>query len=163
MSLYEIIIRKRDFREYTDDPISGESLHRLLTAARMAVSAKNSQPVRYVVVSEQAQKEALAQCGGWTTPLPKAKCVIVLMLKKGANPLDAGRAAQNLMLAAWSEGIASCPVSVYPDEEVRKVLGHPDDFSPAISIALGYPKPGVPMSRGRKRLPLEELVHHERW
>jgi nitroreductase len=161
--IYKSIISKRDTREYTDDPISDEIMHRILTAGRMAGSAKNEQPVRYIVVREQAQKQALAECGQWTTPLAPAQAVIVVLLSQGSNPFDGGRAAQNLMAAAWAHGIASCPVSVYPEEEVRKVLGHPSSHTASIALAMAYPRKDKPNpSRGR-RIPLDELVHWEKW
>jgi nitroreductase len=160
---YRTIVGKRDTRAYRPDPIPGEVLHRLLTAARMAGSAKNGQPVRYVAIASAAQRNALAAHGGWTTPLRNAPLVVVVLLERGKNVFDAGRAAQNLMLAAWAEGIASCPVSVYPDEAVRGVLGHPEDLQAVIAIALGYPQPGTPMGRGQRRLSLDSLVHFERY
>lgn len=161
--IYKSIISKRDTRQYTDEPISDEVMHRILTAGRMAGSAKNEQPVRYVVIREQAQKEALATCGQWTTPLPEAEVVVVVMLSEGSNPFDAGRAAQNLMAAAWAHGIASCPVSVYPEEEVRKVLGHPSDYQACIALAFAYPRKDLPNPSRGKRIQLDELVHRETW
>lgn len=161
--IYRSIISKRDTRAYSDAPIPEEILRRILTAGRMTGSAKNGQPVRYVVITDRTQKEALAKCGEWTTPLPPAQVVVVVLLAEGGNPFDGGRAAQNLMLAAWAHGVTSCPVSVYPEEDVRGVLGYPPDYRACIAVALAYPEAGVVHpSRGR-RISLDELVHRERW
>ena len=162
-AVYKTIISKRDTRAYTDRSVSADVQHRILTAGRMAGSAKNEQPLRYIVIEEQKQKDALAACGEWTTPVRDAALVVVLLLESAKNPFDTGRAAQNIMLAAWAEGLTSCPVSVYPDTKVRKVLGYPDNFSAAIALAIGYPKEGSPMSQGSVRLSLGELVHRETW
>jgi nitroreductase len=162
-ALYETIISKRDTRAYADEPVSAEVQHRILTAGRMAGSAKNEQPLRYVVIEEQKQKDALATCGEWTTPLRDAALVIVLLLEAAKNPLDSGRAAQNMMLAAWAHGLATCPISVYPEAKVRKVLGYPDNYTAAIALAIGHPKEGSPMSQGSVRISLDELVHRETW
>ena len=161
--IYKSIISKRDTREYTDAPITDETLHRILTAGRMAGSAKNEQPTRYVVIRDQAQKEALATCGEWTTPLPQAQVVVVVLLAQGSNPFDGGRAAQNLMAAAWAHGVASCPVSVYPDEDVRKVLGYPSNYGACIALAFAYPRTDLPNPSWGTRIPLGELVHREKW
>lgn len=162
-ALYKTIISKRDTRVYSDASVSAEVQHRILTAGRMAGSAKNEQPLRYVVIEEQKQKDALATCGEWTTPLRDAALVVVLLLEVAKNPFDAGRAAQNMMLAAWAHGLATCPISVYPDTKVRKVLGYPDNYSAAIALAIGYPREGSPMSQGSQRILLDELVHRETW
>jgi nitroreductase len=162
-ALYKTIISKRDTRAYAKESVAAEVQHRILTAGRMAGSAKNEQPLRYIVIEDQKQKDALATCGEWTTPLRDAALVIVLLLETAKNPFDAGRAAQNMMLAAWAHGLATCPISVYPDTKVRKVLGYPNNFSAAIALAIGHPKEGSPMSQGSVRISLDELVHREEW
>jgi nitroreductase len=162
-ALYKTIISKRDTRAYSGEPVNAEIQHRILTAGRMAGSAKNEQPLRYIVIESQDQKDALANCGEWATPLRDAALVIVLLLEAAKNPFDTGRAAQNMMLAAWAHGLASCPVSVYPDKKVRNVLGHPENYAATIALAIGHPKEGSPMSQGSTRISLDELVHRETW
>ncbi|MBK9343690.1 MAG: nitroreductase family protein [Dehalococcoidia bacterium] len=66
---YDTIVSKRDTRRFSDRPIPPDTLARLVQAARMAGSAKAAQPVRLVLVSDQAQKERLAACGN-ATPHP---------------------------------------------------------------------------------------------
>jgi nitroreductase len=161
--IYKSIISKRDSRQYADEPISDEILRRVLTAGRVVGSAKNSQPARFILIQEPAQKEALAKCGEWTTPLPDAQAVIVVMLPHGSNGFDGGRAAQNMMNAAWAHGITSCPVSVYPDNVVRRVLRHPSDYTASIAIAFSYPRTDIDRSSMGKKIPLDTLVHRETW
>jgi nitroreductase len=63
MDAYTCIRSKRDTRAYQSKPIAEETLHRILQAGRMAGSAKNLQPCRFVVVQEEAQKKELSACG----------------------------------------------------------------------------------------------------
>ena len=60
---YDTIVSKRDTRRFSGREIDEETLLRLVQAARMAGSAKAAEPVRLVLIREQAQKEALAACG----------------------------------------------------------------------------------------------------
>ena len=76
---------------------------------------------------------------------------------------DAGRAGQNIMLAAWNEGLASCPVRIHHEDCGREVLNLPKEYRIVMVIALGHPEPSVPMSLGRTRKPFEEYVHWEKW
>ncbi|HMO97136.1 MAG TPA: nitroreductase family protein, partial [Tepidiformaceae bacterium] len=124
---YRTIVTKRDTRTFDGRPIPDDILNRLVQAARMAGSAKAAEPVRLILVRDQAQKDALAQCGRFTPHIPTCAVAAVFVLvpefgEVGApftifrGPFDAGRAAQNLMLAAWAEGIASCPASMHDEE-----------------------------------------------
>ncbi len=163
MEAYEAIVGKRDTRDYEDRPIPDDAIRRLLQAARMAGSSKNEQPIRLVVVRDEAQKRALAGCGDFTTHLPSSPLVIVIVRTQGSRAFDAGRAAQNMMIAAHALGIASCPVGIQHDDRAREVLGTPADTVVAMAITFGYPRGGRAVGRGDRRLPLEDYVHWERW
>lgn len=91
---------KRDSREYDGRPVPEEALQRILQAGRMAGSSKNTQPWRFVVLREEASKRALAGCGQFAKHVPPAPLAIAIVLTPGGGPFDAGRAAQNMMLAA---------------------------------------------------------------
>ena len=164
MDAYEAIITKRDTREYDGRPVEADHLQRILQAGRMAGSSKNAQPIRLVVVRDQAQKDALARCGDFTAHLPSSPLVIVVVRQEGSRPFDAGRTAQNMIVAANALGIASCPVGIQHDDAARKVLDLPGDQIVAMAITFGYPKGGGrPRGRGDRRVGLDEFVSYERW
>ena len=163
MNAFQAIVTKRDTRHYTAEPIAEEVLTRVLQAGRMAGSSKNTQPVRMVVVQARAAREELAECGDFAGHVKNCAAAIAVVLAPGGSGFDAGRVAQNLMVAAWNEGLASCPTSMHRPECAAERLGLPEGHSVAIVIALGYPDLKHPMSGGRQRLPLDELVHWERW
>jgi nitroreductase len=175
MTPYEAILAKRDTRAFDGRPIPEDVLRRILQAGRMAGSAKALEPARFVVVREQVQKEAVAACGNFTPHLPTAAVIVVIVLEPemgvvGAplthfrGPFDAGRAAQNMMITAWAEGIASCPASLHNGEEAVRVLGLPEGYTVANTIAFGYPAAtGDTLRPARPRRPVDEYVHWERW
>jgi nitroreductase len=146
-----------------DTPIPEESLHRILQAGRMAGSSKNSQPWRFVVIEDAAKIREIAACGQYTEHLPFAPLVIAVVMPRGSGDFDAGRAAQNMMLAAWAEGITSCPTSMHDQDGARRVLGIPDDYRVTIVLPFACPPPSGIKSRGLPRLPLDELVHRSGW
>ncbi|HXH22628.1 MAG TPA: nitroreductase [Dehalococcoidia bacterium] len=163
MDTYKAIISKRDTRAYLDRPIPDEIVHRILNAGRMAGSSKNSQPCRFIVMRDRVGIERLAACGDFTAPMRSAPLVVAILLQEGWRPFDVGRAAQNMMLAAWNEGITSCPVGIQRVDEGRKAVGAPDEFEVHMVVCFGYPDPSTPLSRGQSRRRLDELVHWERW
>ena len=163
MSTYRTIVTKRDTRAYTDEVIADAQLEKILRAGRMAGSSKNQQPLRFVVIRDRAQAKRLADAGDYTDPVRNAPLSIAILLRADQRPFDAGRAAQNMMLAAWELGITSCPVAIHREQAAREVLGHPETYVVAMVIVFGHPQPDVPLGRGAPRLPLDELVYHERW
>ena len=100
MDVYKTIISKRDTRSYSDQPISDESLHRILQAGRMAGSAKNVQPCRFVVVRSAEKKRELAGCGQFAQHVPNAAVAVAVVhaerrarvrRRAGGAEHDAGR------------------------------------------------------------------------
>ena len=173
MDAYKAIITKRDTRAYTDQPIPDDLLERIIQAGRMAGSSKNTQPIRLVVVRDRDWLKEIAECGTFSQPLLQAQAGIAVCAAPDGSDFDAGRAAQNMMVAAWNEGIASCPTSVHNQPCIREKLKLPrgveDEatgrvgWRAVVILALGYPRPDVPMSMGRKRLAAEEYSHREVW
>ena len=173
MDAYKVVVTKRDTRTYTDQPIPDEVLQRILQAGRMAGSSKNTQPVRLVVIRDREWLKQIAECGKFSQPLLGAQAGIAVCCAPDGSDFDAGRAAQSMMVAAWNEGIASCPTSVHDQPCIIEKLGLPQDdvgeasgrkgWRVVVIIALGYPEPSVPMSMGRARVPVEDYVMWEKW
>ena len=173
MDAYKAIVTKRDTRAYTDKAIPDEVLGRILQAGRMAGSSKNTQPVRLVVIRDREWLKEVAECGKFSQPLLVAQVGIAVCCAPDGSDFDAGRATQNMMVAAWNEGVASCPTSVHDQPCIVEKLRLPQDevgessgrtgWRVVVIIALGYPEPSVPMSMGRARLDLGEFVRWERW
>ena len=164
MDAYRAVVDKRDQRVYLPKPIPEEALRRILQAGRMTGSSKNREPNRFLIVSEGESVRALGAIGEWGKWLAHAAVVIVIAQVE-RHEFDAGRCAQNMMVAAWAEGIGSCPAHL-PEAEVARLLGIPDGVFINRVIGFGYVDPAraaAPKSVARKRKPLEELVHRERW
>ncbi len=176
METWETIRTKRAVRDYDTRPVPDEVIQRVLQAGRLAGSARNIQLWRFILIREKATKKALSECGRYARHLAHAAFVIVLCTEGSARrwaSFDAGRAAQNMMLAAWDEGVGSCVVALHDETCARALLGVPSEYDIQVAIAFGYPIPSGegPIQRfirtkvlgvhGRK--PLEELVFHEHW
>jgi nitroreductase len=171
---YETLLTCRSIRHFIDTPIPDEALERILEAGRWTGSAKNVQPWQFGVVREKETLQRLADCGKYASHLKGAAAAIVIVTPAGAwADFDAGRVAQNMMLAAWTEGIGSCIASLHHEAQAREVLGIPEDLQARIAISLGYPLEGAPQTiegRPRKeiltsvgRQSLDKLVHWEKW
>lgn len=117
---YDAILTCRAVRHFTETPISDDDLQRILQAGRWAGSAKNVQPWHFVVVRNRARLNQLAECGRYASHLRGAALAVVLVTSPGRwVDFDAGRAAQNMMLAAWLLGIGSCIASLHDEDRAR--------------------------------------------
>jgi len=157
------IVSKRDSRSFTEQPVNEDTLQRVLQAGRMAGSAKNIQPCRFVVLTDHAHKEELAACGQFSAWIPQAPVNIAVVISESGRDFDAGRTAQNMMVAANALGLASCPVTMHDQDCAQKVLGLPDGHRVAIVLAVGHPVPGSTSGMGAQRVALDEMVYRERW
>ena len=164
MHAYRAIVDKRDQRAFLPRPLPDDVLRRILQAARMTGSAKNAEPNRLVVVRDRARVAALAGLSTYARWLASAAAVIVIVQTE-RHDYDAGRCAQNMMLAAWADGVGSCPAHP-PEAQVGALLGVPASLHVNRVLGFGYIDPdraAPPRSVARRRLPLEELTYWEGW
>jgi nitroreductase len=158
---YLAVASKRDERRYADVPIPAEVVERILDAGRLSGNSQNRQTWRFLVVADVERRERLA--GALYSP-PNVRGAALAIGITG-RPFDAGRCAQNMMLAAWNDGVASCPNGIRDAAAAAGALGL-EEGELAIVLSLGYPaRPRDPEQRTAEewssradRKPLSELV-----
>jgi nitroreductase len=162
--VYRTVISKRDRREYDSArPLPEDVIHRILQAGRMAGTSSNKQQLRFVAIRSAATREEMAKAGPGGAPIARAPFVVAIAVEKGPWLFDVGRAAQNMMVAAWAEGVLSCPIGIRDEDIVRNALGYPEEYEVVNCVAFGYPVADLPARESRPRLPMDEVVHNERW
>ncbi|MGH3034306.1 MAG: nitroreductase family protein [Gaiellaceae bacterium] len=161
------IVSRREVRHYDGRPVPDEIARRILEAGRLAGSAQNRQPWRFLVLENRELVERVAETVFEPGNLRGAALVVALVVRgKGPVQFDAGRAAQNMLLAAWDLGVGSCPNGMLDRERTAELLGLGEDERPAIILSFGYPaRPRDPSSRTvdewlakAPRKPLDEIV-----
>jgi nitroreductase len=173
MTTWDAVHDKRAVREFADRPLAPGHLDRILAAGRRAHSAKNRQRWGFVVVQDRANLQALGTVGPHAGHIAGAAAAIALVTpdpRAVDAPLsitwDLGGAAAQMMLVAWELGVGSCPATVYDHPLAQELLGYPAGMHCEFILSFGYPAdPTVLTSPNRPggRLPLDHLVHHERW
>jgi nitroreductase len=155
MDAYLAVVSKREVRAYDDRPVDGDAMRRILQAGRVAGSSKNRQARRFVVLRDLALVERAAACVyAPDNVLGAALVVVVVVGSKGPTAFDAGRAAQNMMLAASNDGIGSCPNGVADAAALQEIAGHDDGEQVATVLTFGYPA----TPRDPERLSAEEWI-----
>jgi nitroreductase len=145
---YLAIVSKREVRDYADRPLPEDVVRHILDAGYVAGSSQNRQNRRFVVL-DRTRAEA-AQCVYVPANVVTAALAVAIVIgAKGPTAFDAGRAAQNMMLAAWNDGVGSCPNGIDNAEELARLLGLEESERVAIILSFGYPtREADPARRG---------------
>lgn len=161
MDVYLAVASKRDERRYADRPIPDDVVRRILDAGRLAGSARNKQPWRFLLVDDPERRERLAEAV-YSPQNLRGAALVVGLAGKG---FDLGRCAQNMMLTAWNEGVVSCPNGIKDSAVAARALDL-EEGELGIVLSLGYPaRPRDPSSRSAEewsarasRKPLDDFV-----
>lgn len=168
------LLRVRQIREFTDEPVAPDLLDALADAARWSGSSTNSQPWRFVIVRSLETIRSIAAAGmPQTRSLQTATATIAIVLPedkgKGVSlAFDEGRAAERVLVAASFLDLGAAVAWVMPDVRplVASLLGLPEERFVRTMVAIGHPTAAArrPKSaKGAARLPREETVFYETW
>jgi len=166
MDTYVAIASRRDWRSYADRTVPEEVQRRILDAGRLAGSSQNRQPWTFVVVETTEVRDRLAETVYASANVRTAAFAVAIATPGGKYPFDVARAMKNMFLAAWNEGVASCPNGTPDPDAAARVLGLDEGLLPVNIPSFGYPKrPLDPEERSAEewsaeanRKPLEEIV-----
>src|SRR5438874_7866232 len=185
MDVFEAIRTTRAMRRLDPDrPVAEEDVRTVLEAAGKAPSGGNSQPVRWIVVTDSEQRRRLGEVyrrcasalleGEADSPITRSSwhlvehlgeaSVLIVACTQGANrrPASVFGAVQNLMLAARALGLGTTLTTSHLDDEaaVRQILELPDDVLTYCIIPVGYP---LGRWAEAQRKPVEEVAYRDRW
>lgn len=157
MALLELIRQRKSVREFLDKPVEREKIMMCLEAARLAPSASNSQPWRFIVVDDKKLKDKLCATAFSGIYRVNAFCktapVIVVVISEKSKFLariggmfrgtkyyliDIGIACEHFVLEAEDLGLGTCWIGWFNEKAVKSVLKIPQDKKIDILIALGY-------------------------
>lgn len=171
MTLDEIIQSRRSIRRYSPQPVEREKILACLEAARLAPSAENVQPWRFLVIDEpelknQVAKEAFSGVYA-TSRFATGAPVLVLMMARLdllANNLgrlvqgtqfyllDLGIAGEHFVLKAEEQGLGTCWIGWFNLRAVRKLLDIPKKYRLVAMLSVGYPASRPVKPRSRKEI-----------
>jgi nitroreductase len=167
MDAYLAVASKREVRDYAPRALPADVERRILDAGRVAGSSKNRQPWRFIVLRSP---EARAGAAGavWAPGNLRGAALAVAIATRGKGPLgfDAGRAAQNMMLAAWNDGVGSSPNGIRDPDALAAAVPLAEGEQVQIVLSFGYPaRPADPGRRSAEewieradRRPAAEVV-----
>ena len=163
MEVFDAVRTVLAVREYRDQPVPPEAVHRIVEAARLTASSQNGQPWHFIVVEDRETLRklgSLARSGRYVADA--AFAVVVAMERSRFAVSDGSRAIQSMVLTAWAEGVGSNWVGFQGPNEIKPVLGIPDDIDVLAIVPFGFPT--KVRNKGKKRRkPLGEVAHRGRF
>ena len=177
-SFMELVKHRQSTRKYQPDPVPREDLLKCIEAARLAPSASNSQPWKFIVVDDPELKDKIAKLTydkviKFNKFADRAPAIVVITLEKAKTitrvgraikkkewPLiDIGIAAENFCLQADEMGLGTCMIGWFYEKKVKELLNIPEERSIALMISVGYP-PEDYRIREKRRKSLEEITSY---
>lgn len=179
LQMLELILSRQSDRKYSDKAIEKEKLERIIEAGRMAPSANNEQPWKFIVVTDPellklvsaAASAKLLKMNMFVSQAPVLVVVVrekpdfssqvgAIIKNKDYSLIDIGIASENICLQAKAEGLGSCMIGWFNESNLRKILGIPRSKRVELIITLGY---SLSDQRGKKRKPAEETVSYNKY
>jgi nitroreductase len=177
--MLEHILSRQSDRKYSDKPVETDKLDRIIEAGRMAPSACNAQPWKFVVVTDTSLIKKLAQAAtekltGMNSFVSLAPVLIVIVREKpnlsskiggkiknkDYSHIDIGIASENMCLQAKAEGLGSCIIGWFDEKQVRNILGIPPSKRVELIITVGY---SLSEYREKKRKSKEVTVSYNKY
>ncbi len=169
MQFLELARQRYSVRAYKNEPVEEEKLDYVLNAMRLAPTAVNHQPFRFIILPTANKRETIIDIfhKEWIADAPLIICACGIPSKgwqrsDGVDftPIDVAIATDHLILAATEIGLGTCWVASFDTRKLRTLLGIPETAVPYIVTPLGYPNV-APEAKERK--PLSAIVRYNHW
>ena len=168
MEFYEVVRTRRSVRSYRPDLVPQEVLNRVLEAVRIAPSGSNRQPWKFIIVQDEVLKQKLVSVCNNQGFLAEAPLIVVacgrnIHYNRGGYMGDMSMLVDvtigftHLVLAARAEGLGTCWIGAFQNEEVKKLLNIPEEYDVVAVTPLGYPK-GEAFTEPGPRKSLDEIA-----
>lgn len=169
MNLLELCAERFSARKYTDEKVSEEDLNYILECVRLAPSAVNFQPWKFLVVESEEAKAKLQLCYNrdWFKTAP----LYILALKnnnvdwvrkydsKHHGDIDVAIAVEHLCLAATERGLGTCWVCAYNSNTMKEQFPLPEGWEAVAIVPVGHIAEDCPKGE-KNRKALDEIVEH---
>lgn len=163
MDVISAIKGRRSIRRFKEVPVPADKLNEVLEAGRVAPSAGNRQPWKFVVVTDEETRKKLVPLARNQEFVGQAGAVIVACAPDPSlkwHMVDVAIAVDHMTLAAHALGLGTCWIGAFEPDEVRQLLGIPEHVKVVALLPLGIPDmEGIP----RPRKPADEVFVFNRW
>ena len=169
MEILPEILKRKSIRNFKSTPVKKEVINRIVEAGTHAPSAKNRQQWRFIVVQKEdlrkkIQEAAFGQEYVGEAPVIIAACTtnIDYRMPNGqlSYPIDLSFAVSFMMLQAVHEGLGTCCITTFDEQEVKELFTVPFTMRVVMLLLVGYPETDTHVS---ERKPVKRVVSFDHW
>ena len=166
MDVLKVIYERKSVRKYLSKPVEEEKLNKILEAARLSPSAKNMQEWKFIIVKNKDIIKKLVPACKNQTFIADAPIVIVacgtntdytMTCGHKAYIIDVSIAFSYMILEAYNQGLGTCWLGAFYQDEVKKILNIPDNINVVAITPLGYPDPDEIFTKTQRKK-LEQII-----
>jgi nitroreductase len=168
MEVMPEIVQRRSVRSFTTQPVDKEQVERIIEAGRLAPSAKNRQEWRFVWIQKKETRQKMMEAAFGQDHVGQAAVIIAVCTTnidyrmpngQASYPIDLAFAASHMVLQAVHEGLGTCCITTFDEQEVREVLTVPFSMRVVLLILIGHAEE-TPEPTPRKSLKLVSARDH---
>ena len=180
MNFLYLARKRQSVRDYQDKPVEREKIERCLEAGRIAPSAVNSQPWRFIVVDDPDLKNKVARktfskiisFNRFSLQAPVLIAIVSespgiinkigkAIKKNQLNQIDIGIAVENICLQAVEEDLGTCILGWFDEKGVKELLNIPESKKVELIVTLGYPT--TDEIRPKKRKEIDKIRSYNKY
>ena len=180
MNFLDLVKRRQSVRKYLDKPVEKGKIDRCIEAARLAPSASNSQPWKFVVVDDKQLKNKVANATfgklvSFNAFVPNAPVIVIVIIDKpklmlqignvikntNYGLIDIGIVTEHFCLQAVEEGLGTCILGWFNEKKIKKILNIPKKNKIGLVLSLGYS--GHETIREKKRKNIKEISNYNNY
>ncbi len=148
MDVFEAINKRYSVRKYKNKDVEEEKIMKILESARLAPSAKNRQPWRFIVIRNKEIKKRLYEASKYQDFVKDAPIVIAAVATSTeyimscgipAHYVDLSIAVTHMMLTAVEEGLGTCWIGAFYQDKVKEILKIKEKEEVVALLTVGYP------------------------
>ena len=171
MDFFDVVRLRRSIRRYDSRQVEVDKLRLILESARLAPSARNRQPWRFIVITDDDVKRRVYEASRNQKFILEAPVVIAVVgcpadyvCTNGniAHMVDIGIAGEHIALSATALGLGSCWIAAFPQEKMKQALNIPENENAQVVaiFTIGYP---AEIAEQKSRKQLSEIVNENQW
>jgi nitroreductase len=169
MEILPEILQRRSVRSFTSKPVDKDQLERIMEAARLAPSAKNRQEWRFVVIQKKEVRQRIMEAAFSQEYVGQAPAIVAVCTTnidykmpngQASYPIDLAIASTHIVLQAVHEGLGTCCITTFDEQDVREILTVPFSMRVVMLILIGNAD-ATPEPTPRKTL--KQITGKDHW
>ena len=157
MEVFECVSTLSSVRMYDEREVGDDVIRKVIEAGRLAPSAHNDQPWEFILITDKAKLLEMSKYCISGSFISQVSFAVVVLTDPNSKwqQIDTTRAAQNMILTAWSLDLGSCWIGRLDEKGIKNYLSIPDRWDILTVLPFGYFNERIVSSKKLRKSPGE--------